>query len=161
MTPPENLATLSQRISAAMIDGALYAIPVLIGMMVFFPVITEQMSQAYSIDLTNPQQIVIPPRQTATVFLPAFVVFLVQAFLLARSGQSIGKKALGITIVRVRDGLNGGLWTNVILRMIFNSILGFIPFYSILDLLFIFRDNRRCLHDELAGTMVVKTALAA
>jgi hypothetical protein len=29
------------------------------------------------------------------------------------------------------------------------------PIYSIVDVLFIFRDDRRCIHDHIAGTRVV------
>jgi uncharacterized RDD family membrane protein YckC len=51
---------------------------------------------------------------------------------------------------------NGGFGPNVLMRVILNGILGFIPFYSLVDVLFIFRDDRRCIHDLIAGTKVVE-----
>ena len=87
------------------------------------------------------------------LFLLAIIV--VQTVLLTRDGQSVGKKALNIRIVVHRTGENGGFMPNVLLRVVVNGLLGFIPFYSILDILFIFRQDRRCIHDLIAGTVVV------
>lgn len=83
-------------------------------------------------------------------------VFIVQAFFLTRDGQTLGKKAMAIRIVLQETGKNGGFSTNVLLRTIVNGILSAIPFYALIDILFIFRDDRRCVHDMLAGTVVVK-----
>jgi len=44
----------------------------------------------------------------------------------------------------------------IFLRNILNGIIGFVPLYGIVDILFIFSDNRQCLHDKLADTIVVK-----
>ncbi|MCH8309588.1 MAG: RDD family protein [Chloroflexi bacterium] len=95
------------------------------------------------------------------IFLPlAFVyvvaVAVVQAVLLTTAGQTVGKKALNIRIVKVNTGRNGGFVPNVLLRAILNGLLGFIPIYSFVDILFIFRADRRCIHDLIAGTVVVK-----
>lgn len=82
-------------------------------------------------------------------------VFILQMFLLTKNGQTLGKKALGLRIVKVNTGENGGFIPNVLLRFILNGILGFIPLYVIVDALFIFRGDRRCIHDFIAGTHVV------
>jgi hypothetical protein len=37
-----------------------------------------------------------------------------------------------------------------------NGLLGIIPFYGFVDVLFIFGQERRCLHDLIAGTRVVQ-----
>jgi uncharacterized RDD family membrane protein YckC len=46
------------------------------------------------------------------------------------------------------------------LRIIVNGIPGALPcigpFYSLADILCIFREDRRCLHDHIAGTKVVQ-----
>lgn len=47
--------------------------------------------------------------------------------------------------------------TNVLLRLMLNTLLAFIPGYALVDILFIFRKDRRCIHDFIAGTHVVKT----
>ena len=44
---------------------------------------------------------------------------------------------------------------NVLLRVVVNGLLGFIPLYGVVDILFIFREDRRCIHDLIAGTVVV------
>ena len=69
--------------------------------------------------------------------LLSFAVFMVQAVLLTRDGQSLGKKALNIRIVVHQTGENGGFVPNVLLRVVVNGLLGFIPFYAPIDILFI------------------------
>ena len=84
-------------------------------------------------------------------------VLVIQIWLLTVSGQTIGKKAMGIRIVKVDTEQNGGFVPNVLLRSVLNALISIIPFYSLVDILFIFADDRRCLHDKIAGTKVVRT----
>lgn len=84
------------------------------------------------------------------------IVFIFQVMLLTKDGQTLCKKALGIRIVKMDSGENGGFVPNVLLRLIVNSLLGIIPLYSLVDILFIFGSDRRCIHDMIAGTRVVK-----
>ena len=72
------------------------------------------------------------------------------------NGQTIGKKALKVRIVKADTGLNGGFVPNVLLRAIVNGFFGTVPFYSLVDVLLIFRDDRRCIHDLVTGTRVVQ-----
>ena len=71
------------------------------------------------------------------------------------NGQSIGKKLLDIKVVRT-DGSPVSLGRLIGLRNIVNALISIVPLYSILDMLFIFGESRRCLHDKLADTIVVK-----
>ena len=80
---------------------------------------------------------------------------IVQTILLSRTGQTLGKRAIGIQIVDIETGHNGGFVTNVMKRTILNWVLCFIPIYSLIDTLFSFRPDRRCIHDYLASTRVV------
>ena len=89
-------------------------------------------------------------------YLVAVAVAVVQGVLLTIAGQTLGKKALNIRIVKVATGRNGGFVPNVLLRAVLNGLLGLIPIYSLVDILFIFRADRRCIHDLIAGTVVVK-----
>jgi uncharacterized RDD family membrane protein YckC len=71
-----------------------------------------------------------------------------------RNGQSIGKKLVGIKIVRT-DGTPVSLARVFWYRNLVNGVLSAIPFYGFLDVLFIFGTSRRCLHDRIADTIVV------
>jgi uncharacterized RDD family membrane protein YckC len=54
------------------------------------------------------------------------------------------------------DGTPVSLGRIFLLRNVVNGLLGFIPLYSLVDVLFIFGERRQCLHDRLADTIVVK-----
>ncbi|CTP82832.1 RDD family protein [Xanthomonas graminis] len=89
----------------------------------------------------------------------AFVVFvLVQGYPLARTGQTWGKKLLSIRIVDPH-GEPPPLWRPIVLRYLPTQLLSLVPgagnVYALLDALFIFRQDKRCLHDIIAGTQVV------
>ena len=79
--------------------------------------------------------------------------------LLSRGGQTLAKRLLGIRIVR-RDGSHCGLLRIIFARYLPVVVLGAVPFFGSLvtlaDALLIFRDSCRCLHDEIADTIVVK-----
>src|ERR1019366_6820680 len=79
-----------------------------------------------------------------------------QLLLVSYRGQTVGKKAMSITIRLVKNEKNGGADANVFKRGILNGLLCLIPFYILFDLLLIFRDDHRCIHDFIAGTHVVK-----
>jgi uncharacterized RDD family membrane protein YckC len=74
---------------------------------------------------------------------------------LARTGQSIGKKMVGIKVIR-SDGSAASLGRIIWLRNILNGIIAVIPAYGIVDSLFIFSESRQCLHDKIADTIVIK-----
>lgn len=86
----------------------------------------------------------------------AFVV--VQGYPLARTGQTWGKKLLSIRIVDLHGG-QPPLWRLIVLRYLLTQLLSLVPVagnvYALLDALFIFRQDKRCLHDLIAGTQVV------
>jgi len=92
--------------------------------------------------------------------LAVLILLGIQVFLLTTRGQTMGKKLLGIKIVNFDDETNPGFVKAVLLRGIVNGLIGLIPVvgivYSLVDICFIFRDDRRCLHDLLASTKVVK-----
>ena len=78
---------------------------------------------------------------------------------LYRYGQTIGKRIVKIKIVR-SDGDRASLGRILGLRIILVTILESIPFlgglFSLVNICFIFRDDRRCIHDLMADTVVVK-----
>lgn len=82
-----------------------------------------------------------------------------QCYLLAIRGQTIGKIVMGLRIVRFEDGGNPGFVKAVLLRTFLWAIITAVPvvgtLVGVVGILFIFRDDQRCLHDHLAGTRVV------
>lgn len=87
-------------------------------------------------------------------------LLIYQIYLLSTRGQTLGKKFLGIRIVRFEDEGNPGFVKVFLLRAFVNGLFGAVPFvggiYSLVDICFIFRDDKRCIHDLLAGTKVVQ-----
>jgi uncharacterized RDD family membrane protein YckC len=75
--------------------------------------------------------------------------------LVARYGQTMGKRLLEIRVVR-SDGSQASLGRIFWLRNVVNGLLGIIPLYAIIDVLFIFGQRRQCIHDLIADTIVVK-----
>jgi len=78
---------------------------------------------------------------------------------LHHSGQTIGKRALGVRIVQ-NDGTRAPLWRILFLRDAPATAIARIPLLgdiiALVDILFIFRADRRCLHDMIAGTKVIR-----
>lgn len=90
---------------------------------------------------------------------------LVQAILLAWRGQNIGKLLTGIRVVRAGTGGPAGFVRGALLRfllpvafilLLHGTTLVFGMAFLLLDYCFIFREDRRCLHDLIAGTTVVR-----
>lgn len=77
--------------------------------------------------------------------------------LLSTRGQTLGKKWLGIRIVTFPDGQKPGFVKGFLLRSFVNGLIGqFVPFYGLVDVCFIFREDNRCVHDLLADTTVIE-----
>jgi uncharacterized RDD family membrane protein YckC len=83
-------------------------------------------------------------------------IFLLQIVMLAKLGQTIGKRLVTIRIVGISNGKNGGFVTNVLLRGLVNGLLAIVPIYGLIDVLLIFREDKRCIHDLIAKTHVVR-----
>ena len=86
------------------------------------------------------------------------VLVAVQGYPLSEKGQTWGKMALKLKIVDLAG--NKPEFVRMLgLRYGINQLIALIPFigglYGIVDVLFIFREDRRCIHDLLAGTRVV------
>lgn len=84
---------------------------------------------------------------------------LLNGYLLATQGRTIGKRLIGLRIVR-RDGSAASFGRIVGLRYGVFSLLNVLPalglVVGIVNSLCIFRESRRCLHDDLADTIVIK-----
>ncbi len=92
-----------------------------------------------------------------------FLYFVaVHGYLLHKNGQTVGKNLFGIRIARPGGGVPG-LGRLLLLRYLPIAVVALIPtvsFLGLVDVLFIFRSDRRCLHDLIAGTIVVNASRA-
>ena len=87
---------------------------------------------------------------------------LLNGYGLSRRGQTIGKWLLGIRPVGP-DGQMPSWWRYVFLRGAFFGVMFLVVYpplalIPLLDHVWIFGKQRRCLHDLAAGTMVVRLA---
>ncbi len=87
------------------------------------------------------------------------IMLVVNGILAYRNGQSIAKKWLGIKDVRT-DGSRVSFARIFWLRNVLNGCISLIPligsFYGLIDALFIFGPAKRCVHDYIADTIVVR-----
>ncbi len=88
------------------------------------------------------------------------VGILYEVLLLAFRGATLGKMMCGLKVRRWEHPGRLGWWA--LLRWVGSSLIGMVPnvggIYSLLDSLWCLWDGRRqCLHDKIAGTVVVTT----
>jgi uncharacterized RDD family membrane protein YckC len=147
-TQQSELAGRARRLGAALLDGAAVSIPVAIAAGLVF------VTRTTADDADRTRNIAIGAG--ALVYL---IMLIIQMILLHRSGQTIGKLALSIKIVR-SSGERASLGRIVFLRVLVGSFIGAIPYlgtlYAFIDMLMIFSDSRQCVHDRIADTIVVE-----
>jgi len=145
-------ASIVARLIANILDNVLLATALVFG--VFFVLWMAKLGLVVNpIDkLRNKEEIGLASL-LPMVLIPALLV-ICQWILLSISGQTIGKKLLMIRIVSESGKLPGFIQA-VLLRNWLRVALSFIPFFGLIDLLFIFSASRKCLHDHIAGTRVV------
>lgn len=146
--PAAALAGRGQRFVAALVDGVI-SLVVMIPVMWWFGVFqyTERGQEP-------------PFTLTLVMTVLGFAVFAAIHFtLLVKYGQTIGKKLLNIRIADMA-GNKPAVGTLLFKRYLPVSIVGLIPLIGqllpLLDVLFIFRQDRRCVHDLIAGTQVLR-----
>jgi uncharacterized RDD family membrane protein YckC len=102
-----------------------------------------------------------PGAMTLSVLGLAIASYLiVNGYLLWRRGQTVGKAILNIAIVSAATMEKAPLWKLVCVRALFFPTLFLIPVppYTLIPLLdqaAVFLNYRRCIHDYIAGTIVV------
>jgi uncharacterized RDD family membrane protein YckC len=126
------LATLGARFLARLLDAVIESAPIALGMILSAILSSHE----------NPA--VIP---TALGLLGAFALWVFQVVKLVNTGQTLGKKWAGVKVVRLDGGLAS--FGNHFLRGLVYGLLGLI------SIVFIFREDRRCLHDMAGETKVI------
>jgi uncharacterized RDD family membrane protein YckC len=146
---PLALAPRGSRLGATILDQIVAMIPLT-------PALIAAVA---SLEQGTPQR--FPPELIAWVgvsVLGLLAVLAVNLVLMARDGQTIGKRWLGIRVVR-SDGSALTLGRYIGLRVLPVNLLAQVPILGIAvalaDPLLIFRDSQKCLHDDFADTIVV------
>jgi uncharacterized RDD family membrane protein YckC len=142
------LATRWQRFCAAFVDGIIATI---IACAVLIP--------TYGLD--SMAALGRAPSMFLGGLLLDYVIYCaIQAWFLYTSSQTIGKRVVGLRIVRP-DNTHADIG-RLLLRLAIMTFSGLIPLigkiFGLVDVLFIFSASRRCLHDHIAGTIVVTAA---
>jgi uncharacterized RDD family membrane protein YckC len=153
---PQELASRWQRLGGALVDG-------LLGGLAVIPAIV---GRTRAIDLgvqvgSSP----IDFSDTTTLGLASTASFLsywgLQSYFIATRGQSVGKIVAGTRIVAV-DGSRASFARAVLVRTWAFLLVAYVPLvggYVVwADFPFIFGSSKRCLHDFVAGTKVVRVA---
>jgi uncharacterized RDD family membrane protein YckC len=143
------LASRWLRLAAALIDS-------LIGggssLVIIFLVLGYDLQRLGAADL---------PTKALLALMGVALFMLFHGYLLAKNGQTIGKKLVGIRVALL-DGAVPPFVPLILKRYVPVWLVVQIPivgaFINLANILFIFRADRRCLHDLIAGTMVVKAA---
>jgi uncharacterized RDD family membrane protein YckC len=143
-------ATRGERFAAALIDG-------LIALAVFTPL-------QIALGVYDGFPHVQPQAYWKTLLwtLAGTLVYVaLHGYFLAKSSQTIGKRLIKIQIVNIEDGAPAPIERTILRRYLPVTLatalipkVGFV--LSLLDSLLIFRKSRRCLHDQIAATRVIK-----
>jgi uncharacterized RDD family membrane protein YckC len=142
------LAGRGTRLGAAIVDGLIYGAVFWLMMLFVFRISFQEM-----VAVTIGKQVLMQ--------IGGIVIYtILNGYWLAKNGQTIAKKLLDIKIVRT-DGSPAGLGRIVLLRLAPIWLLALIPVVGgvvtgLVDPLLIFRQSRKCLHDTIADTIVVK-----
>jgi len=168
---PAQLAERSARLLAASIDELLLlatALPMAAGAV---PALLGVLSQAdvQSLDSAESLSAIIDPQQLLQAMLAGsgFIISIVAliawcvvtAWLVAANGQTIGKRLVGIKVVRT-DGSRASFARIFLLRNVVNSLPLLLPYgwlYQLIDPLLIYQPSRQCVHDRIADTIVVRS----
>ncbi|MGX5698003.1 RDD family protein [Acinetobacter kookii] len=169
VTSKQELASIPTRILAKIIDLLLWLPAAAIPSFFLKPEQFNQLSEiqqkmqtaetsTQAMQLQQELFTLIPPEAWQTMFIYLIIMLGIQAFMLAKSGQSIGKKLTKIKIVDAENGEKVSLMRAFTLRSFIFIVLNllFMPFITIIDHVFALGEKRQTLHDKLAKTKVVK-----
>lgn len=160
-------ATRVSRLLAALIDSAL---PLVIGLFIAFAVAIPayQRYKQESVPGIAPPALGAANHMTTTwawlggLILVGYLIY--SAVLVYLYGQTFGKRMMGIRVVRMA-GDRVTFARFVFLRWLPLALVGLVPLVKyvigLIDSLLIFRESRRCLHDDIADTKVVTAESSA
>ncbi len=150
------LAGAGRRLGARILD----AVIMLVAVLILFAVGIAAALGVDSEDWTEENSAAVTGTFIGFALLAVAIGILYEVTLIATRGQTLGKMAARIKVVRADNGLAPG-WGKSIVRWIIPAVLGFIPVVGwILSLLvyvsLLWDKVRQGWHDKAAGTLVVK-----
>lgn len=145
------LASRLKRLAAALIDAAAILLPVMCVVLLNYDFSNEANSE-------NNKEV------GSVVFNSVLIIFFIyitlNIILIIKKSATVGKVLLGMTIKR-SNGNKCSASRIIFLRIIVNGIICSVPavgtIYAIVDILFIFGEDRQCIHDLIADTIVVNS----
>lgn len=152
------LAGRGTRLAAALLDNLAAFVFALPGMcLIGLRIVTEIFTGQFKLEEFDFAQ---AGAGSALLMFGMMVLLAIQFSMVAQRGQTIGKRIMGVRIVRAPDESNAGFGRAVVLRSLLPALVSAVPyvgfFFSMTDIFFIFRDDRRCVHDLIAGTKVIQ-----
>ncbi|MGJ7505043.1 RDD family protein [Variovorax sp. ZT5P49] len=144
---PGELATRGKRFFAAMLDAGISIAAIWL------------LAQLTPINLWEDDGLGLWTPRFSDAAAGVVIYLVLHGYLLVTRGQTIGKALFKIRIARP-DGSQAqigrilGLRDGPVFVMGIWPLLG--PIYMLIDCLFIFRASRRCLHDQIADTVVLQ-----
>ncbi|MGE0610502.1 MAG: RDD family protein [Pirellulales bacterium] len=149
--PNYRLADLGKRFLGALVDGLagmVFVIPGY-GMMIAGAAAAEQGGEPGALMFIG----------MGILVLGSLALMGLQIYLLATRSQTVGKYIMKTQIVDYQTGLPADFVKSFLMRALVNGLICGIPcvgsIYAIVDICYIFSAEHRCLHDLLAGTVVV------
>lgn len=151
------LASLGQRLMGAILDSFLPGLFVLPGYIMFIVgIVMAENQREQGMDVGAP---IVSILGMVIIFLGFIVTLGIQIYLLATRSQTLGKYIMKTQVVDFDSGQPADFVHCAILRILVNSLICGIPcvgfIYFIVDTCYIFRDDRRCIHDLIASTTVI------
>lgn len=161
------LAGIGARTGAAMLNAFVYFLSILPGSMAMSRGLLEKNPQLAKGTIPRLEDLDLTAIAEGMVWVWAGLtaVLLLQALLIVLRGQNLGKLLVGARVVRAETGAPAGFVHGVLLRFALPVTLMFVLnvffplglLFLLVDYFFMFRADRRCLHDLIAGTKVVST----
>lgn len=145
-----DLASIGRRFGAIFLDGMILGLP----LMVIIVVVLGSLG-VFSASFQRQQ---LEPA-TVLVFEGLFILaagacsILYEGFMLARDGQTLGKKAMRVRVVSAEGGplTTGQAFGRAVMR----QVLGWVPCLGLINYLTAFGQQRTCIHDMIARTRVI------
>lgn len=139
-----NLASLARRAAAILLDFLLLWIPFIPVALLLIPTLDAT---------TGPEIFLLLSTQLSLSVGYLVASILYEGLMIARGGQTLGKKLLKIKVVTPEgnDLTRGQAWGRAAIR----QVLGMVPCIGMVDYLAAFGEERACLHDLVVRSRVV------